>query len=446
MVEVAPFRALEYDPDHADLQQVVSPPYDVIGHDLLERLRKASPHNIVHLTLHPDRWDRKKIDPFEAANELLESWIRGGILRTTDDEVVYAYECEYEHRGTPRRTRGVLCRLRLDPTYATVLPHEQIFPKPSEERVRILRATATDLEPIQLLYSGRSAEEALWAYVDGSQRAPDALAADPGGGIHRYWRISDAAIIGTVVDGFKGRKAYIADGHHRYAAAVKYAEERRTREYRPSRNAPWEHKFCLFVNFADPGLLILPTHRVVKRSTVKDPATLVKRWGAHFDVEEVALSGGNPVAELQRTIEAVPKGPVVGAWLGDASKGYVLTAKQPVVPPEALPDRGHTYRGLDVVFLQHLALAEGMRVPEARWGDDVAYTRDDGEAVAWIRKRKAVAVLLHRPTRMAQLRAVADSGQRMPQKSTYFLPKTLSGIAMYPIGKPGPVTRPRITS
>lgn len=445
MVEVAPFKALEYNPSKVDLARVVSPPFDVIPPPLLEKLRASSPHNVVHVTLNEAR-DGKKEDPFEAADKLLEAWIQEGVLKPTSDEVMYAYECAFVHRGLPQRMRGVIARVRLDATYTQVLPHEEIFPKPTEERMKLLKATGTDVEPIQLLYSGKSAETTLWAYIDGGKRAPDMVLTGVDGALHKYWRVTDSAIIGTVVDGFKARRAYIADGHHRYNAAVKYAAERRLLEYRPPRNAAWDYKFSLFVNAADPGILILPTHRLVKKTKHKDAADLTKRWSEHFTVEAINLVPGNPVTQIQASIESSPGDHVVGAWLGDPKKGYLLTANDLVVPESILPKRSHTYRTLDVVYLQRLALERGMAVPEEKWGDDVHYTRSDDDAWEAVRSKKAVAVLMHRPVRMAQFRAIAEAGEKMPQKSTYFLPKTLSGVAMYRIGKAGPPTKPRITS
>lgn len=444
MVEVAPFRALEYDPAKVDPAKAVSPPFDVIPEDLLEKLRAASPYNIVHVTLPEAK--KGDAEPFAESDRVLTAWTAEGALRPTKDEVVYAYECQYEHKGSPRRMRGVVARLRLDPTYTQVLPHEEIFPKPTEERMKLLRATAVDCEPIQLLYSGKTAEQAMWAYLDGGGRLPDFLLPGTDGAVHKYWRITDDAIIGTIVDGFKGRRAYIADGHHRYNAAVKYADERRSSAYRPPKNASWEYKMCLFVNASEPGLLILPTHRLVKKAKAKDAARLVEAWGAHFRVEKVPLAAGNPVSQLQDAIERHAGDHVLGAWLGDADAGYVLEAKDLVVPEATLPGRSHTYRTLDVVYVQRLAIERCLGIPEAKWGDDVAYTRNDEEAWKAVKGKKALAVLLHRPTRMAQFRAIAEGGEKMPQKSTYFVPKTLSGVALYPIGKAGPVTKPRITS
>lgn len=448
VVEIAPFRAWEYDTGRVSLAQVTSPPFDVVTEADLARLRKSSPYNIVHLTLPPTRRGTKRpSNPYAVSQALWEAWTQAGIVRPTAQETLYAYECAYTHRGRAFRLRGVLARLRLDPEYRSVLPHEETFPKPTEQRVQLLRATAADLEPIQLLYSGPSAEETLWAYLDGAKRPADLAVAGTDGAVHRYWRITDAAVIATVAEAFKGRKAYIADGHHRYAAAVAYAAERREREYRPPRKASWDYKLSLLVNTSDPGLQILPTHRVVKRAKVTKRDALVERWSEHFRVAPVTLDDRQPLGSLAVHLEQGSARGIVGAWLGEAHTGYRLEARHPALPETLLPGRSLTYRSLDVVHLQVAALGHGMGVAESKWGDDIHYTRDEEEATQWVRKKRAVAVLLHRPTPLAHVRAIADSGERMPQKSTYFIPKTISGVVLYSIGKaPAEPVRPRVTS
>lgn len=444
MVEVAPLRAVEYDLAKITLDQVVSPPFDVIGEAELKQLRKRNPHNVVHLTL----GSGGKGDRFKRAGQLLDQWAKEGVLREAAN-AVYAYEVQYGHAGRPLRMRGVLLRLRLDASYKTVIPHENIFPKPTEERIRLLRATGWDLEPIQLLYSGPSAEDSMWHYLDGTGRAPD-LQTTLNGVVHKFWRVTDPAVIGTVEDGFKGRKVYIADGHHRYSAACQYAQERRTREYRPPRDAAWEYKLALLVRMDDPGLLILPTHRLVKKAKLRDTKKILLAWAQHFTVRPIEVSSTTPLADLQRAMEgAAASGGArpLGALLGRPPKAYVLEPREKIVSETIAPGRSFTWRSLDVVFLQKLALERGLGVPEPRWGRDVAYTRDDREALSWLKGRRAVAVLTHLPTRMPQMRALCEAGERMPQKSTFFVPKLVSGVVFHKIGRPtGEPSKPRITS
>lgn len=452
VVDARALKLLEFDAKKVELAKVVAPPFDVIPPAELDKLRKKQPHNIVHLTLPKLPRSSKEKDVHAHADRLLEEWLAGGVLKESSDPAVYAYEVWYTLRHQEKRMRGVVLGVKVDPTYKQVVPHERIFEKPAEDRLKLLRATATDLEPIWLLYSGKSVEETLWAYIDGGGSTPDLLVTGPDGAIHRLWRIVDNAVLGTVVEGLKGRKAYIADGHHRYATAVKYAEERRLMEYRPSRTALYEYKLSLLVNMSDAGLQILPTHRVV---TGKIPARekVLRGLEADFVVEKqsgnLARLSEEILVELGRRGAASGAGHVLALYFPEDGHDYwILQSRENVLPEAVAPGRSFTWRTLDVAFLQKLVLEKHLGIPEDRWGDDVYYTRDEAEALGLAQDGKASAVAFHLPTRLAQLRAIADGGEVMPPKSTYFVPKPLSGLVLHRIGKPVPPdpTRRRITS
>lgn len=446
MVEVRPFQGLEFDASKSELGKSVAPPFDVLNEEAQEKLRKH-PYNIVHLTLPKKGKDK---DPYEHASKLLEEWIASGIIKESPEEAIYAYEIWYRLRHQERRMRGVLLGLKVDPTYKQVLPHERIFEKPAEDRLKLLRATGVDLEPIWLLYSGRTAEETLWAYIDGAGSNPDLLATAPDGTIHKLWRLVDPAVVGTVVEGLKGRKAYIADGHHRYATAVKYAEERRLREYRPSKTAPYEYKMVLLVNMSDPGLTIQPTHRVIKVPKKIDAEALRTKLAADFTMDEHRLTstkvGEEIVAALDAQGSAASPGPRFALYLGGQTY-TILRSKVSAIPETMAPGRSFTWRSLDVSFLQKLIVEQAIGVPETKWGDDVSYIRDEAEAAQLVKNGKASAAIFHLPTKLAQLRAIADGAEHMPQKSTFFAPKALSGLVLHKIGKPTVAEeRRRVTS
>jgi uncharacterized protein (DUF1015 family) len=450
VVEARAFNALEFDASKVELAKVVAPPYDVINAAMLERLRKTSPNNVTHLTLPKPPRSSKEKDPHEYAAKLLEEWIAGGVLKETGEDAIYAVEIWFQHRHQERRMRGVILGIRVDSTYKQVVPHERIFEKPAEERLKLIRATATDLEPIWLLYSGKTVEETLWAYIDGGGMTPDLLVTGADGAIHRCWRVVDPAVVGTVLEGLKGRKTYIADGHHRYATAVKYAEERRMREYRPSRAANYEFKMSLLVNMSDPGLAIMPTHRVVKSPKKIDVAALRAKLEPDFTIEEREGHLAHLAEEIVTTLEkeAASAPHVYALYAGDGHNYWLLRSKQNVLSDALAPGRSFTWRTLDVAILQKQIIEAGIGVPEAQWGDDLYYTRDEKEAVDLVQAKKASCALFHLPTKLPQLRAIADGGEVMPQKSTYFVPKPLSGLVMYRMGKAVPVdpTRRRFTS
>lgn len=447
MVEARALRGLEFDGSKVELGRVVAPPFDVINEKDLVQLHKE-PYNVTHLTRPKKPRRSKEKDAYAYANQLLEEWIAARVLNQAPEEAVYAYEMWYKQRHQERRMRGVLLNVRLDPTYRQIVPHERTFEKPAEDRLNLLRATAADLEPIWLLYSGKSVEETLWAYIDGSGEAPTSLVTAKDGTIHKLWRVVDVAVAGTMLEGLKGRKAYIADGHHRYATALKYAEERRMREYRPPKNAPYEYKLIFLTNMNDSGLGILPTHRVVKQPKKIDLKELRERLTQDFAVTEVRGRETRMAEEILTKLEAeaATGGQVLALYAGGPHY-WILRANAPVLPEALAPGRSFTWRSLGVAFLQKLVLEKHVGIPEKKWGDDVYYTRDEKEAVAMVEEGKACLAVFHTPTRLAQLRAIADGGEVMPPKSTYFAPKPLSGLVMHRIGHPAPVVeRRRVTS
>jgi uncharacterized protein (DUF1015 family) len=330
--------------------------------------------------------------------------------------------------------RGVVALIRIDPEYRQIVPHERTFEKPVEDRLKLLAATAWDLEPIEMLYPGKSGEAAMWAYIDGSGRNPDLVATGADGAQHEYWRITDPAVIGTVVEAFKGRKAYIADGHHRYATSVRYSQLRRQGEYRPPKNAPYDYKMCVLVNMDDPGLAILPTHRIVVKPKVKARPKVLASLDPRFEREEVEPAK-DVAAQIQAMLAEPSERPVLALWFGKKGGLHKLTARTGVVPENLAEGKSFGWRTLDVGFLQLLVVRDAFGIPEERWGDDVRYTQDWPDAIASAGGAKAVASVFHRPVRTRQLRAVVDAGEVMPQKSTYFVPKMLSGACFYRIGK-----------
>ncbi len=438
MVELKAFKAVEYDGDKVDFASVVAPPFDVIDQKQTKELHGKSPYNVTHLTVAQGKTAAGQVKKptkgvYEKVAQRFAAWLEEGVLVKREEPAIYAYEARYTLDGSERRMRGVVGVLRIDPEYETVVPHEQIFDKPVQERLGLLTETAVDLEPIELLYPGKAIDEPLWAYVEGTSRSPDLLATGPDGTQHLFWRITDPPIIGTVTEALKGRKAYIADGHHRYATHVAYAKHRRSNDYRPPRDAPYDYKLSVLVNMNDPGLTVLPTHRVVLKAKRKTPDAVLGALADYFDVE--AVEGDGPVRErAEAALDAGDK-PTFVLYFGKKGGLHRLRAKEMPLSEDVAPDKSFVWRTLEVAYLQHLIVGQGFGVPEKKWGDDVRYTQDWDDAVAAVDDGKAVGVGFHRPVRTQQLRAVADAGEVMPQKSTFFVPKLLSGACFYRIGR-----------
>ena len=341
MAVVKPFRALRYDESAAGpLETLVAPPYDVISDEQREELRARSPHNVVRLTL-PDSED-------EAARDL-DAWRAEGVL-VEEPPAVWALEQNYVGPDGIARTRfGIVASLKVEPyETGTVLPHERTHAGPKEGRLRLLRATRVQLEPIFLLYDGP-------APVERPERKPDLEVEGA-----KLWRLDDPALVRA----FDDKQLLIADGHHRYETAVEFAQEEGT----PAS----AQMLVVLVSTEDPGLEIFPTHRLFS-----DPQRL-----------EGNGTGGAEVTELTRDGSRVVHG------------------------PEGM---------LDVQLVDSLG------------HDGISYTADAAEAERRVREGEAAVAYLLRPTRIEDVFAHARRGEVLPQKTTYFFPKLISGLLFHPL-------------
>jgi uncharacterized protein (DUF1015 family) len=409
---VLPFRGERY--AAADrLGALIAPPYDVISPEDRRRYATADPHNIVHLMLPeaPDGGDR-----YAHAAALLRAWRERGVLKRDTAEAVYVLAQIFVTPGGERRTRvGMFAGVSAEP-YETrrVRPHEKTHAGPKADRLALLRATQTGLESIFLVAPDAAGglAMALRRVSDGSRR-PDAVTELDGVQLMLWVTAGEEALRLAQLGGLE--PLYIADGHHRYETAVAYAGE----------NPAADRVLSFVASAADEGLVILATHRVLF-APGHDVAALQGQWRPYFDVATLS-TGVDPRAELTRLgkdrtacVVVLPAG------------GYSLVLKAGA-PLGDVADLGVTpaARTLDVSIFESLVvkpiLAAGTATPT------LTYTPDAGQAIAAVRRGNATAAVLLNPTRIAQVFAVADAGDVMPQKSTYFVPKVPSGLVLRPL-------------
>jgi uncharacterized protein (DUF1015 family) len=431
MAEIVPFRALRYDPHQVKLSDVVTQPYDKITPAMQARYYDLSPHNLVRIILGRRlETDNERFSVYTRAAEYLHDWRSGGILKQDPEPSIYLYSQTFTIPGTRdlAERRGIIALGRLH-EYAdgVVFRHEQTLSKPREDRLNLLRATRAHLGQIFMLYSDPQSE------IDGVLAArtgddPDISVLDEHEVLHRVWRIFDPALLEDVREKMGPKRLLIADGHHRYETAIAYRGERRAQSPTNDPGAPYEFVMMTLIPMESNGLVILPTHRVVQGLPTYDREQMLDAAGRFFDIDRIDLRTESRSATTLLQ-EAGENGT---AFVAVTRQGpYLLRAKAPVVK-DTLHSVSPMQRSLDVVQLHKILLERVLGISEEaiRNQEHVVYERDAFEAISRVRQGANIAFLMN-PARIEQVSGAAFAGEVLPQKSTDFYPKLLSGLAIY---------------
>jgi len=437
MAYVAPFRALRYDPARVDLTHVVTQPYDKITPEMQNRYYDASPHNLVRIILgKPQPADHLEENIYTRAAASFRDWRQQGIFLQDPQQSLYQYvQCfQPPSGGAELERRGFIALGKIeDYSAGIVYRHEQTLAKPKADRLQLLRATRAHFGQLFMLYSDPAGE------VEDALSASSATDTENGielgdeyGVLHRVRGISDPGLIELVRDKMRDKKLIIADGHHRYETALNYRNERRAQEGSPSAAsspAPYELVMMTFINMDSPGLVILPTHRVVHGLESFSPDALRDRARSYFSVEEV-----DPSIDAARALGILrAAGQAGNALLGVTADRAFLFDTPRAPASNLLQGLSLRQQSLDVVQL-HKCLLEGvLGISEEAIRDqtNIGYVRDAAEALARVRRGAANVAFLMNPVRMRQVRDIAFAGEVLPQKSTDFYPKLLSGLTIY---------------
>jgi len=427
MAIIAPFRAWRYDLNRVPITQVITQPYDKITPEMQERYYAFHPNNLVRIILGKhEPGDGPVNNVYTRAATTFGDWRRSGVLRQDAQPSLYRYCQTFSGPSskTPTEREGYIGLGRLEDYSAGVIfRHELTHSKPKADRLDLLRATQTHFEQIFMLYSGSEIDRLLR-----SDAPADIEVTDEYGVIHRLWRVSDPAVISAVQSEMQSKKLIIADGHHRYETGLNYRDERRAASPETGL-APHDSMMMTFFNMESPSLLVLPTHRIVYGLPSFSSATLQAGARQFFNVEEVdpALTADRAAAILREA------GHAGTALLTVTADRAFLMHTPKAIGTARFAGLSLRQQSLDVVQL-HKCLLEGvLKISEEaiRNLQNVAYYRDAADALAQVRSEQAQAAFLMNPVRMEQIRDIALAGEVLPQKSTDFYPKLLSGLTIY---------------
>jgi uncharacterized protein (DUF1015 family) len=420
MADVQPLRTIRYEPSVAGpLEDVIAPPYDVIDEALRAELLARSSRNVVEIDL-PEP-PRDGGDRYEHAAATMRDWLDEGVLVREDEPSMWALRQEYTGPDGSARTRtGFFARVRVE-EYGPgrIRPHERTHPGPKEDRLRLTRATRANLSPIFSLFSDRDGA-ATAALERATADEPFAAAADHEGTRNILWRLTEE--IGPLQDALAGVELLIADGHHRYETARVYAEEI---------GGEGDHRYVLMLlcSLSDPGLLVFPTHRLLTGLKDDTPKQLAIRDAVKrdFEVEQLASTG---------QLEPGEDGPVAFGYMDSFHKQpYRVTLKDQSIADAALAGMPDPYRRLDTAVLEAIVLrgALGMSEDDISHLRGLAYSKDLEDAIERVESGSADAGFFMRATPVDQVRRVAEAGESMPPKSTYFYPKVPTGLVINPL-------------
>ena len=430
--EVKPFRGLRYNADKiSSLSDVITPPYDVITSAAQAAYHEKDPFSSIRLDFGLGSEDENdENNRYTRATAVLEEWLQKGVLVADNKPSYYWIREEYRTpEGTEAVRDGFFAAMGLvDFSEGAVLPHEHTSSGPKTDRLALMRKTEANLSPIFCLYSDPD-HELDRLLQDRLAKDADATASDEAGTRHSLWVIDDAELVAAIEEQMVGQTLMIADGHHRYETALAYRDERR-RIDGSEKPQNYDYIMAYLSNSENPAMTIFPLHRLISGLTQETVATLPVLLAATFELEE--LAAGEGIDELlERMASCSNTRNTFGVHIAGRDAYYLLVARQPRPIIEAGPEHySSAYRSLDVAVLDQVILAEILDIRPGGNNKDatvhyVERAEMNPEEIA--RADHQVMVLLN-PTTMDEVKAVSDSGEKMPRKSTYFYPKPVTGL------------------
>lgn len=419
MAEIKAFQGLRFDTSKAgDIQELVCPPYDIISEEQRQAYLKQNENNIIRLEL------PKGEEPYQTAGETLQKWLDENILMHEEKEAIYIYEEEFEYHQIKKSFKGCIARVKIEEfSKGVVLPHEETLSKAKEDRFHLMKATNCNFSQIYSLYM--DSEHTILNQINLlSQGQPVLELTDSEGVTHRLWTVTDRDAIAKISESFSDKKLYIADGHHRYETALNY---RNYCHEHHINNGGENYVMMMLVDMEHPGLLVLPTHRLVRDLENFDAEEILEKCSEYFEIQEI------------EKIEFIEKKLAEQYELGKKAfcfytpqSAKLLILKDEKITAELLPDKSKATQNLDVTVLHKLVLERLFNIDAENMAKQInlTYTKYFEEAISSVDSRKAQCAFILNPTRVTEIRDVAAAGEKMPQKSTYFYPKLITGLVM----------------
>lgn len=431
MAEICPFRGVHYNQSLVgDLAAVICPPYDVISPQMEQALNAASPYNFIRIEQGRQMpQDTPADNKYTRAAATLKKWLDDGVMLTDRALAIYLHDHSFTCQGKSYTRRGIAVRVRLEEWDSMVIrPHEGTLAGPKSDRMSLLWELEANTSPILSLYEDNHRQVA--SRLDQQAEGEPIISLSSGGERHRVWAITDPEAIAAIAGSLAPKPLYIADGHHRYETALVYRREQRTLSPALAAADPRNYVMMTLVDFADPGLIILPPHRLLRGLPHASLDGLMAKLDLFFEVEALPLDEDGVWPQVDELLAESGKIRLVLFGLKQGQL-LMLTLRDLATAGQMMPYfHSEAYKKLDVSVVDHVILEEllAMSSDEVS-GIDYSYNRQD--AVRRVAAGEYQLAFILKPVSAAVVKAIADAGDRMPRKSTYFYPKLPSGLLMY---------------
>jgi len=423
MAQISAFKGMRFNCCTAgEISALCCPPYDIISEEQRLGYLQNNEYNIIRLEL-----PKEGENPYVTASEVLKAWEDKGVLMREEKPALYVYEEEFTAYGERNAIKGLICRLKVEEfSKGVVLPHEFTLSKAKEDRLNLMKATNCNFSQIYGLYMDEE-HTSLSTIDELSKGAPDMEFTDEDSITHRMWIVTDEEAITKLVADFSDRKIYIADGHHRYETALNYRNYCRAEGISKEGDAQ-DYQMIFLCDMLHPGLVVFPTHRIVRDLESFDKNSVLAKCEEYFDIEKFETAEG--MEKILSDKDAQGK-KAFGFYTGEG-EWYLLTLKDISVMDTVLPDMCQASRQLDVSVLHSLVLEKIFGIDKENMAQQInlTYTKFFEEALSVVDEKKAQCSFVLNPTKVTEIRDVASAGEKMPQKSTYFYPKMITGMVM----------------
>lgn len=434
MAEIRPFHGVHYNPALVkDLAKVICPPYDIISPQLQQELYQRSEHNFVRVEWGRETpQDRDNDNKYTRAAATLKKWLEAHILEMDKAPAVYIDDHQFKHQGKVYHRRGINCLVKLEEWDKKIIrPHEGTLSRAKSDRLNVLWALRANTSPIMALYE--DADKHISRLLTAETRGkPTLVAENMGGESHRVWAIEDGKAVHQIHDMLARQPLYIADGHHRYESALAYARERRQYLKSAAESQPFDYVMMTLIDFTDPGLVILPAHRLIRGMAHPVMESLSAGLKSLFTIEEVTHEQVATREKLYSLLDE-KEGEVKLLMYGPGKDRFLLLKLNDFTLVKSMIPYFHSelYQRLDVSIVDHVILEELLGLTHEAAGSYLDYENDAMEAIRRVREQEYQMAVIVNPVKPGVIKAIADNGDRMPRKSTYFYPKVPAGLVVY---------------